>query len=286
MWRARLPGLFVVAIQVGIAACTTVPYSERTRIVDVPLAAVQSDIEFSITSGSRADLPCQGYLACTSAVEQERLQPFVVEVGRIASALQKSALQRYPDLAWCTPRENGSCFDVYVVEGDEAGSSSSANGRIALTQGLGRWRKHDGMLAFVIAREMGHVIARHHAEKSSVSLVTSVVLNFLLPGSGLLKGLISTGGARLAAASSHNAQVIESDAIAFGLLQGAGFRLPDVARSLRLMPVAADQSSWAKDFARSSTTLLSEARTAESRVATATNGKFDARRELSLTDAR
>lgn len=210
----------------------------------------------------------------------------MLEVGQIASVLQKTALQRYPDLAWCSPRENGNCFDVYVVEGEETGSSSSANGRIALTLGLGRWRVHDGVLAFAIAREMGHVIAGHHAERSSISLVTSVVLNLLLPGSGVLKSLISTGGARLAAVSRHNAQAIEADAIALGLLQGAGFRLPDIANSLRTMPVAIDQSSWSKDFARSSTTLVSEARTAESTVTAATNRKLIARQEPVLTIAR
>lgn len=286
MWRARLPGLFVVAIQLCMAGCTTAPFGDRARIIDVPLASVQSDLEFSITSGSRADLSCADNSPCSSALEQEDVPLFVLDVGLLASVLQKSALQRYPDLAWCQPRVNGSCFDVYVVEGDEPGSSSSANGRIALTLGLGRWRGHDGVLAFVIAREMGHVIARHHAERSSINLVTSVVLNLLLPGSGLLKALISTGGARLAAASNHSAQVIEADAIALGLLQGAGFRLPYIARNLRLMPVAIDQSSWAKDFAQSSTTLVSEARTAESKVAAAMNGKLNVRRGASLTDAR
>lgn len=286
MWRARLAGLFVVAIQLCTAGCTTAPFGERARIIDVPLASVQSDIEFSIISGSRAGSSCEGNSACSNAVEQQRLRPFVLEVGQIASALQMSAVKLYPDLAWCQPRQTGNCFDVYLVEGGEPGSSSSANGRIALTQGLSQWRGHDGLLAFVIAREMGHVIARHHTERSSINLVTSIALNLLLPGSGLLKALISTGGARLAAASSHSAQVIEADVIALGLVQGAGFRLPDIAKSLRLMPVATEQGSWAKNFAQSSTTLISEARTAESKVAAAINGKLNVRRGPSLTYAR
>jgi hypothetical protein len=52
------------------------------------------------------------------------------------------------------------------------------------------------------------------------------------------------------------------------------------------MPVAADQSSWSKGFAQSSTTLVAEARAAESTVAAATNRKLIARQEPALAIAR
>lgn len=272
MWRARLPGLFVVAIQLGMAGCTTTPFGERTRILDVPLAAAQSEFEFSITSGSRADLLCGEDSSCASEAEGGGLRLFVLDVERIASALQKEALQRYPDLAWCTPRENGGCFDVYIVEGDAPDSSSSANGRIALSAALGRWRSYEGVLAFVIAREMGHVVARHHKERSSLSIVTSALLNILLPGSGLLKSLISTGGGRLAAISNRDVQATEADAIAFNLLQGAGFRLRDVSKNLLAMPGAVDETAWMRDFGRSSNRLVTAALAAEPTVASAVNG--------------
>lgn len=284
MWRARLPSLFVVAIQLGIAGCTTAPFGERTRIIDVPLAAAQSEIEFSITSGSRADQVCGEGSACASEAEGGGLRLFVLDIERIASALQKEALQRYPDLAWCTPRKNGGCFDVYIVEGDAPDSSSSANGRIALSAGLGRWRSHEGVLAFVIAREMGHVVARHHKERSSLSIVTSALLNILLPGSGLLKSLISTGGGRLAAISNRDVQATEADAIAFNLLQGAGFRLRDVSKNLLAMPGAVDETAWAREFSRSSNRLVAAAHAAEPSVASAVNG--NGRRSLSVNLAQ
>lgn len=286
MWRARLPGLFVVAIQIGIAGCTTAPFGERTRIIDVPLASTQSDIEFSITSGSRADLLCREDAVCSSKAEGGGLRLFVLDVERIASALQKEALQRYPDQAWCTPKKNGGCFDVYIVEGDAPDSSSSANGRIALSAALGRWRSYEGVLAFVIAREMGHVVARHHKERSSVSIVTSALLNILLPGSGLLKSLISTGGGRLAAVSNRDVQATEADAIAFNLLKGAGFRLRDVSKGVLAMPGTVDETVWARDFSRSSNRLVAAALVAESTVASAVNGKDNGRRGLSVNLAQ
>lgn len=281
MWCARLPGLFVVAIQMCMAGCTTAPFGDRTRIIDVPLAAAQSEIEFSITSGSRADLLCREGSACAPEAEGGGLRLFVLDVERIARTLQKEALQRYPDLAWCTPQKNGGCFDVYIVEGDAPDSSSSANGRIALSVGLGRWRSHEGVLAFVIAREMGHVVARHHKERSSLSIVTSALLNILLPGSGLLKSLISTGAGRLAAISNRNVQATEADAIAFNLLQGAGYRLRDVSKNLRAMPEAVDETTWARDFGRSSNRLVTAASVAEPTVASVVNGKGNGRRDFS-----
>jgi Zn-dependent protease with chaperone function len=59
-----------------------------------------------------------------------------------------------------------------AVTGDEAGSASSANGRIALNAALGKLAPYDEWLAFVIARKMGHVIARHHEENSAASMAT------------------------------------------------------------------------------------------------------------------
>ncbi|MBI2278088.1 MAG: M48 family metalloprotease [Dechloromonas sp.] len=278
----------MVAILISMAGCTTAPFGERTRIIDVPLAAAQSDIEFSITSGSRADLLCSEDSACASEAEGGGLRLFVLDVERIARALQKEALLRYPDLAWCSPRTDGGCFDVYIVEGDAPGSSSSANGRIALSAGLGQWRSHEGVLAFVIAREMGHVVARHHKERSSISIVTSVLLNLLLPGSGLLKSLISTGGGRLMAVSNRDTQAKEADAIAFNLLKGAGFRLRDVSKSLLAMSGAVDETLWARDFGRSSNRLVAAAAdlAAESTVASVANGKGKGRRDLSANLAQ
>lgn len=273
MWQARVSGCFAVAMLVGISACSTVPVGGRARIIDVPLAAVQSDLEFSLMSASRSYMSCAENLACPSDAGQGETRPFDQEVARIASTLQAAAMSLYPDLLWCTPKSAGGCFDVYVVEDDEAGSSSSANGRIALNSGLEKWQSYDGVLAFVIAREMGHVIARHHQERSSVSIVTSVLLNFLIPGSGVLKSLISTGGARFAAASNRDVQVTEADLIAFNLLKGSGFRLRNVSRSLLAVPALGDEDSWVKGFSRSSNKLHSVARIAESSVATVRNGK-------------
>jgi hypothetical protein len=280
MWLARVSGFWVVAMQLGLAACTLAPVADRPRIVDIPLAGVQSDLEFSITSASRADMSCAESSACPPESGRGGVRFFAREVERIAGVLEKGALKQYPDPAWCTPRLAGGCFDVYIVEGDEPGSSSSANGRIALHAALGQWQAYDGVLAFVIAREMGHVIARHHEENSSVSIATSVLLNVFIPVSGLFKSLMSLGGARLAATSNRDVQAMEADAIAFNLLAASGFRPNDVAKSLLVAPVSFDGSSWSREFRRSSDKFVVDARRSESALASAKARKTSDRREL------
>lgn len=282
MWLARVSGIFVVAMHIGLSACTTAPLGERARIIDIPLAAVQSDLEFSIVSVSRSYMSCAENLTCPDEPGSGETKPFDQEVGRIASTLQAAAMSLYPDLAWCTRKLAGGCFDVYVVDGDEPGSSSSANGRIALNSGLDRWQPYEGVLAFVIAREMGHVIARHHQERSSVSIVTSVLLNLLIPGTGVFKSLVSTGGARFAAASNRDVQATEADTIAFNLLKGSGFRLRKVAKSLLVVPALGDDNSWSRAFSRSSNQLVAEAGMAESAIAAVRDGKPVDRREVSV----
>jgi hypothetical protein len=259
MWLTRASGLFVLLIHIGLSACSTTPVGERSRIIDIPLAAAQSDLEFSIVSRPRFNQSCTGNSTCPQELGSEESKGFDQTVVEIAGPLQEAAMRLYPDLTWCSRKTVGGCFDVYVVEGQVPGSSSSSNGRITLNSCLARWQAYETVLAFVVAREMGHVIARHHQEQSSVNIVASVLLNVLVPGSGVLKSVISTGVARLASESNQDTQVAEADAIAYKLLKESGLRMGDVARSLLGAPTLGDENYWAKEFSRSSSKLVSEA---------------------------
>ncbi len=213
MWLARTSGLFVVLIQFAICACSTAPVGNRSRLIDIPMASVQSDIEFSLVTPSRvSNKPCANDPACLEISGEIADKSFKRDIENLAIPLQEAAMRLYPDLAWCARKADVGCFDVYIVDSKAPGSSSSPNGRISLNSGLVQKQPNETVLAFVIAREMGHVIARHHQEQSSVSIVASVLLNVLIPGSGLLKSVISTGVARFAAASNRDVQLVEARA--------------------------------------------------------------------------
>lgn len=272
MALARSSAIFLVATQLALAACTTTPMSERARIIEIPLAAVQSDVQFVLLKTSQPYLACAESLSCLDKPGQAADESFGQEAARIAGNLQTAALKLYPDLSWCTAKATGGCFAVQVVDDDEPGSSSSAGGQIALNGGLERWRGQEEALAFVIGREMGHVIARHHQERSSVSMVTSALLNVVIPGSGLLKSLVCSVGAHLAASSNRKVQAMEADAIATRLLKGAGYRLRNVSSSLLVTPPLGAENAWSKGFGRSAMALIAEAEAAETKVAAATSG--------------
>lgn len=269
MSRVGLQEFVVVAVYLGMAACATLPPPERARIADIPLVSIHSDIAFTISTSARQDAACDDATACPPQEETDAALRFALQVRRIAGVLQIGVTSLQPDLARRFPASAGRRFDVYVVEGDALGSASSANGRIALNEAFARLPPYDEVLAFVIAREMGHVIARHHEENSAASIAASAILTVLIPGSGMLKTAISAAGSGLAARSKEDAQALEADAIALGVLRAAGFRLRDVSLSLRSALALPDDGRWSKRFRTSSDNLLAEALRTEFAVASA-----------------
>jgi hypothetical protein len=158
----------------------------------------------------------------------------------------------------------GGQFDVYVVaDANALGITSSANGRIALNSALGVPQPYDDWIAFVIAREMGHVIARHHEENSAAGIATSVIMNILVPGTALLKFVASAGGSGIASASGREVQALEADGIALALLKAGGFRSRDIYMTLLIAPAPQDDGAWSKGFKKSADTFIAECRRSE-----------------------
>lgn len=242
-----------------VAACSTSPVGNRTRIVDMPLAASHADLMFTVTTGSRQQFECLSS-KCPKSTENDPSQAFALQVQRVSRKLQAGALGRYPDLAQRVPSLADGRFDIYVVDSDEPGSASSANGRIAVSSALASWRPSDDWLAFLIAREMGHVIARHPEENSVASMATSMVMNLVLPGSFWVKSAVSAGGGQLASNSQRDVQEEEADAIALDLLKASGYRSRNVATALQKKVIVLDDSRWSKSFRRSSEFAIAESR--------------------------
>lgn len=269
MLSVRHALLIAATACLGITGCATVSSESRTRLIDIPLASAHGDIAFTMTTGSRHGATCNDGEVCPESSASEATIRFVRQVQRLAGLLQKGAEELYPDLRQRAPRLSDSGFDVYVVDGNEPGSTSSPNGRIALNSALGVQSPYDDWVAFVIAREMGHVIARHHEENSMASMATSTIMNIILPGSGLLKMLVSAGGSAIAAKSQRGVQALEADAIARDLLEAAGLRLRDISLTLLIDPLLLDDGNWSNDFRRSAQNFLAHVRKSEFAVATA-----------------
>jgi len=262
---------FIVAASIGMAGGAAAQPSNPERTAVLPLVTAHSDITFMLRAGSRQQAICADSPVCRNdgdAVASSST-PIAAQVRRVTRTLQHGVESLYPDLALRIPGFADRGFDVYIAAGDEPGSVSSASGRIALSAAFGVSQPYDDWLAFVIAREMGHVIARHHEENSSVSIATSVIMNILIPGSGLLKSAASTIGSELAVSSKRDRQTREADAIARNLLQAAGYDLHAVALSLAIASAGLGDGSWSQGFRKSSAQLI--ARTRGSRFADASD---------------
>lgn len=258
MLRLESTPLFVaLAVCLVGAGCSTASKDTRSQLVDVPIASTHADVTFTLTTTSWNDVLCAiDDERC--ATPEARAERFEQQVKRVAGRLQEGARKLYPDLEQRMPNVAGGSFDVYVVEAEDPGSAVSANGRIALNSAFAAAEPTDEWLAFVIARDMSHVIARHPEENSLLSIVTSVILNVAIPGSGVLKTVITSAGSVLAARSKRNSQATEADAMALKLLKAAGYRLHEVARSLQAASPVLHDNDWARNFRKSSGNFVAE----------------------------
>jgi len=196
------------------------------------LLGLHSEVRFSLLSARR-----QGNEPDAAA--------FQAQVRRVAARLQAGAQKAYPEAC-----ERVGSFDVFVTDSKELSTLSSGTGKIAVSAGFARLKPGDAWLAFVIAREMGHVVAGHHDSNAGASIAVSLLMNLALPGSGLLKSAISFGGSEIASGSRRERQGQEADDAAIKVLEAAGYGSRTVARSLRQKPLGEEDATnaWAADF--------------------------------------
>ena len=219
------------------------------KVVPASVAALHADLKFSITTPARA-------MAGDDAAPDGMLTR---QAQRLVPALEAAARGLHPAMMARIGK-----FDVYVADSTDVETRSSSAGKVALHAGLAPLQLTDDVLAFVIAREMGHVLAGHQEDNSTASLVTSVVMNLLLPGSGLLKSALSMATSELVSSSGGERQVREADEIAVHLLETAGYRRRDLRLSLALDASGErlGDGSWAKSFRTSAAAIMANSRPA------------------------
>jgi hypothetical protein len=187
-------------------------------------------------------------------------------VQQLGARLGEAAFVAYPDL-----NRRLSQFKFEVAEKAEPGTSSSASGKIVIFRGVQNLHLYDEALSFVMAREMGHVISRHHDEKTATRLLFSVAAGVLFPALNLFtssttlaqaSSLTSTATAASTAASSATSfvgskvvldnlqpyQSREADAIAIVLLERQGWDKTRVARAAANSTPVDGSGAWASDY--------------------------------------
>ncbi len=114
----------------------------------------------------------------------------------------------------------------------------------------------DDFLAFVIAREMGHIIARHHERNSTASIVASLAMNVIVPGSAVVKSAVSLGSAAIASNTGRDEQARQADVLAAWILKASGYKLEDVAMATSILQKTPSRERWSSQLAGASSYLL------------------------------
>jgi hypothetical protein len=168
MSRVLLP-LFLLFL----AGVRTSPEGRSQLVAPAPLqgfSAVYSEFDMHLQLVTAADAP-----ACQEAecVADRAFDQRILALGR---RLAVSAFRQHADLYLRFPR-----FEFVVADKADAGAASSAGGTVMIYRGVQRLNLDDAALAFVLAREMSHIIAGHHDENVTTSVLVAVAAQILFP---------------------------------------------------------------------------------------------------------
>ncbi len=240
--RRKLPLIVAPLVALLLSACASTTPGGRTQLtVPQAISSLHSSFDLSMTLSSLAPVatPCAG-MQCQVDKGFER------QVARLGARLATSAHAAYPELKERVPE-----FTFTVAEKADGGSSSDASGNIVIYRGVRQSRLDEESLAYLMAREMGHVIARHHEEKSAAGLVSAVLAHVLLApvnmaraAAFLASSTVSAFGKEWMVAGDTPAREREADAIALALLARQGWTDSDVAESLSDYSARLDSGAW------------------------------------------
>ena len=108
-------------------------------------------------------------------------QLFDARVQQLGKQLTAAAYAQYPTLKKRVPS-----FVFSVVDKKDAGSASNAGGKVVFFRGLQQLELTDDALSFIVAREMAHVIGKHHNKNTSTKLIISALATILFPAVGII----------------------------------------------------------------------------------------------------
>jgi len=241
-----------------LGGCVATTGSGRTQLVaPQPVSAAYSEINLQrnlLLADSRACRPD----TCAAVAA------FNKQVLRVGERLVRAAAAEARDRP--IPR-----FDIRFLDTTEQSTASSAAGSIVVHGGVRELGLDDPALAFLLAREMGHVLGRHHEEDSATNLTFSVIGSLLLPVGNLLRGaaaaLSATDGiaaattaasflgATAAKATYRHDQLREADLLALQLTTRAGWSVDEVAVALAALAPRLKDEGWSGDLLASKARL-------------------------------
>jgi len=265
----------VVLVCAALQACSTSPYGRSQLTVPQPVSSVYSEVNMRLQLVTTID-------AKTKCAESEcdASKDFDLRVARLGERLADKTFELYPEV-----RERIGHFEFVIAEKAEPGTTSNAAGTVVIFGGTRALELSDPALAFVLAREMSHVIARHHNENTATKIIVTVLAQVLLPVTGVFRAFALLPGASSAAAATASTatattgsaaaltatataasflgskaviasywpkQLNEADSIALTVMARVGFSPQATADALAAIESQLGDSSWPRDLRASS----------------------------------
>jgi predicted Zn-dependent protease len=169
----RCSGVIVGAlVLVACAACTRVPYTNRSQLV-------------LVSANEEAQLGAQAFAEVTrtsAVIRGGKDADLVRDVGR-----RLAAVAGRPDFDW----------EFILLRGDEVNAFALPGGKTAVYMGLLPVARDTAGLAVVMGHEIAHAIARHGAERMSQAQVLSIggqVLGAAVGGEGVGRAAMAAYG--------------------------------------------------------------------------------------------
>ncbi len=272
MIRTLFPALLLCLV----TACATSPEGRTQLVAPSPLqgfSAVYSEFDMRLQLVTATDAP-----ACreTECAADRAFDQRILAIGR---RLADVAFRQHADLYLRFPR-----FDFVVADKADPGAASSAGGTVVIYRGVRRLDLDDAALAFVLAREMSHVIAGHHDENVTTSILVAVAAQILLPvlnvGALFSSGAATTAAATTAASSAVTTtavasaasfagsralratfrpqHVVEAEGLAMRLLAAAGWDGREVSDQLQVIRAPLpDEPAWTEELRESTRRIAS-----------------------------
>ena len=241
---------FAAAVLLGACASTT-PGGRSQWAAPEPISALYSSLDLNLKLAALAPVAT----AC-AGVQCQVDKGFERQVARLGTRLSETAYATYPELKERIPK-----FTFVVAEKIEGGSSSDASGTIVIYRGVRKAALDEETLAYLIAGEMGHVIARHHDEKSAATIISSLIAQVVLAPANLARGVAFIASSTASAfgkdyvAGNVTEQRKEADAIALALLSGLGWSDAEIVDSLLDYSSRLGRNPWSTEVERTAMRL-------------------------------
>jgi Zn-dependent protease with chaperone function len=251
--RIRNLFLLLLCLELGACATTSSPQGRLQLTAPLPISMMYSEFDMRVYLAASTDTgaPCVS-VQCMVDLGFER------QVQRLGARLANAAFAAYPDLY-----RRLDHFEFIIAEKEDPGSTSTASGKIVIFRGVQKMHLDEDALAFLIAREMGHVIGRHHEENSATRIMFTVLTQVLFPFANLISGSAALAqpaisatastaasyfGSKLVISGNKSVQLKEADGIALNLLARQGWTSRDIADSMETVETIAGKDAWSKDL--------------------------------------